>query len=258
MSDYKYSYEYKRPGLRNKTRRRGKHGGDKRWLGLVLLLVGSFLMLRRLDVFDFSWHDMWPWALIAVGIGIGLKSKFRNNASWILLVIGTVHLIPVFTIWGVSSTALAVPAALILLGIIIILNPSKKKNWSNRCENNMRTVTNGDSTLNIDVTFGGHKEVVTSKDFKGGRISTTFGGTEVNLMNADTKEGILTINLNVSFGGVELIVPSHWEIKNEVSTSMGSVEDNRAVYTAPGTVEKKVTLVLTGSCTIGSVEIKSY
>jgi hypothetical protein len=107
------------------------------------------------------------------------------------------------------------------------------------------------------VTFGGHKEVVTSKDFKGGSISTTFGGAEVNLMNADSTDKTISLNMKVAFGGVELVVPSHWQVKNEISNTLGSVEDNRNIYTHGGG-EEQTTLVLTGSCSFGSIEIKSY
>lgn len=255
-------FQYTRPGLRNRRGGRPgrKPGGgfDKKGFGFVLLLVGLFLMLRKFDLLYFNWHDVWPWILIGIGLAIGIKNRFQNNASWILIIIGSIHLIPVFTIFGVSSTALAIPAALILLGIVIIFRPSKKKLWDKNCERNIKTVTNGDSTLNIDVTFGGHKEIITSKNFKGGTVSTTFGGSEINLMNADTTDELINLNLRVSFGGVELIVPSHWEIKNEISSTLGSVEDNRTVYTNSGSDDKKNTLVLTGSCSFGSIEIKSY
>ncbi|MBZ0098635.1 MAG: cell wall-active antibiotics response protein, partial [Taibaiella sp.] len=132
-----------------------------------------------------------------------------------------------------------------------------KKLWDDRCGSNIKTVANGDSVLNVDVTFGGHKEIVTSKDFKGGNVSTTFGGAEINLMNADSTDKTITLNMRVSFGGIELIVPSHWLIKNEISNTLGSVEDNRNIYTQGGS-EEKITLVLTGSCSFGSIEIKSY
>ncbi|MCB0700017.1 MAG: hypothetical protein H6551_04065 [Chitinophagales bacterium] len=243
-------------GHRGMHRRHRGGGGDKRWFGLILLLIGSVLLLRKFDLLYFNWHDMWPWILVFVGTMIGVKSKFRNNASWILILIGVAHLLPVFTIFGVASTALAIPAAFILVGILIILNPSKKKRWDARCDNNMKTVTNSDSTINIDVTFGGHKEIITSKDFRGGTVSTTFGGTELNLINADTTQETIELNLRVSFGGVELAVPSHWEIRNEISNTLGNVEDERNIQTSPG--EKKVILVLTGSCSFGNIEIKSY
>ncbi len=237
----------------------GHHRGDKRWFGFALLLVGLFILLRKLNFFDMEWHDAWPWMIIAVGMFIALKSKFRNNAWWILTLIGVAHLIPVFEIVdGVSSKELFVPAVLILLGLVVIFRPARKKKlWDDRCGSNIKTVTNGDSVLNVDVTFGGHKEIVTSKDFKGGNVSTTFGGAEINLMNADSTDKTITLNMRVSFGGIELIVPSHWLIKNEISNTLGSVEDNRNIYTQGGS-EEKITLVLTGSCSFGSIEIKSY
>lgn len=247
------------------TRIRNRHrppggGGDKRWFGLILLVIGSFILLRRFDLFHFDFRTMWPWALIIIGVLIGIKHKFRNSAPLILIAIGAAHLIPVFEIFGVSSKALVIPTALIAIGLIIIFKPQRKKKlWNERCEDNIKTVTNNDNLLNIDVTFGGHKEIVTSKDFKGGNVSTTFGGTEINLMNADSSEKKVSLNLKVAFGGVEIIVPSHWQIKNEISNTLGSVEDNRNIYTRTGdTPEDTFTLILTGSCSFGSIELKSY
>lgn len=217
-------------------------------------------MLRKFDVFYFSFHTMWPWVLILIGSIIGAKSRFQNHAWWILILIGSAHLIPVFTIFGVTSKALLLPAAMIILGVLLILRPqSKKKYWNDgRCDNNIRTVTNNDSMLSVDVTFGGHKEIVTSKDFKGGSVSATFGGAEINMMNAGSIDKKVNLNLKVTFGGVELIVPSNWEIKNELQTTMGNVEDNRQLYTNTDSSDEKTILYLTGNCSFGNIEIKSY
>lgn len=246
-------------GMERPFPRRHRHGGDKRWFGLILLFIGTIILLRKLDLFYFDFHSMWPWIVITIGAMIGVKSKFRNNAWWILILVGTAHLIPVFTILGVTSKALLIPVTMIMLGLVFIFRPQRKKKlWNERCEDNIKTITNNDNLLNVDVTFGGHKEIVTSKDFKGGKVSTTFGGTEINLMNADATEKTISIDLKVSFGGVEIIVPSHWEVKNEISNTLGSVEDNRNIRTGTGNEEENITLVLTGSCSFGSIEIKSY
>lgn len=236
----------------------GHRGKDKRWFGVALLIVGLVIMLKKFDVFYFDFHSMWPWILITIGLLMGIKNKFSNIAPFILMGIGLAHLIPVFTIWGVTSKALLIPLSMILLGLFIIFKPRKQKLWDERCQGNIRTVTNNDSELNVDVTFGGHKEVVTSKNFKGGNISTMFGGSEINLMNADNPDKTIALNLKVSFGGVELIVPSHWQVKNEISNTLGSVEDNRVIQTYGGEHTDIVTLVLAGSCNFGSIEIKSY
>lgn len=251
MNDYS---TYERHGMR---RRHPRGGGDKRIIGFIVLMVGAFLLLRKFDLFYFNLRDMWPWVLIVIGLLIGIKSKFKSAASWILITIGALHLIPAFTIFGVRSSALAGPIALIVIGIIIMLKPSKKKSRSRECNGHTRSVTNSDSVINIDVTFGGHKEIVTSKHFKGGYVSTTFGGTEVNLMNASTPDKIVELHVNVSFGGVELTIPSNWDVQNEMKTTLGGLEDNRNIHTSDSNIEKTI-LVLKGSCSFGSVEIKSF
>jgi hypothetical protein len=121
----------------------------------------------------------------------------------------------------------------------------------------MNTVTSEESQLNIDVTFGGHKEIVTSKEFRGGNINATFGGCEINLMQADSSVQPIILDLKVSFSGVEIIVPSHWDLQIEIEPSFGSVEDRRMIRT-PNAGEERKTLILRGTCSFGSIEIKSY
>lgn len=240
--------------LRNSRRQRQKN--DKAWFGLAVVTIGIIILLKRFDLFYFDFKTMWPWLLVGIGLLVGVKNKFRNNAWWIMVLIGTLHLIEPFTIFGVNTSALLLPAGLILLGLVIIFGKNrKKKNWG-ECKSTA-TVTNDNDNINIDVTFGAHKEVVTSKNFKGGRASATFGGIELNFINTATTEKIIELHLSASFGGIELSVPSHWEIKNEITTTLGSVEDKRFVHTNPNE-EEQTTLILKGSCTFGGIEIKSY
>lgn len=230
--------------------------GSKVGFGIIVILVGVFLLLRKLGYFFMDFNTLWPLALIALGLMIGIKNRFQRNAWWIMMLIGICYSIPEFEINGVTSSTLMVPVGLIIGGIIIaVSNSRKKKHWTEH----MQVVTSNENMLNIDVTFGGRKEIVTSKDFRGGNISTTFGGAEINLLQADSTIQPMVMNLKVTFGGVELIVPSHWELQNEIDPSFGSVEDHRAMRTPSGisTEEKKI-LILRGNCSFGSVEIKSY
>lgn len=234
----------------NRDRRGGRVFG-----GMILLLLGVFLMLKKLNLIPyFSIHNTWPFIIIAIGLFIGVRKRFHNHAWWILILIGVAHLIPPFTIMGVSAGSLMVPLAFIIGGLLIVFRSRKK----NDCIKETEIVTNTESYLNIDVTFGGRKEIVTSKDFRGGNISTTFGGTEVNMIQADTTTSPMILNLSVSFSGVELVVPSHWELQNEIEPTFGSVEDHRTMLTSTINTEPKKVLILKGSCSFGSIEIKSY
>jgi len=230
---------------------------DRAVFGVALAIVGILLLLKTFGIIWFSFVFTWPIILIVIGALIAIKSRFRNPAWWILMIIGIAHLTPEFQIHGVWSRHFIWPVVLIIAGLAVALRPRRKLPPYTPTFAIKDTNTSSENTLNIDITFGGRKEFVTSKDFRGGVVSTTFGGCEINLMQADTTEKTIVLELKVAFGGVELIVPSHWEIQNETNSSFSNVEDERSVQTASSPEQKKI-LILRGSCSFGSIEIKSY
>lgn len=227
--------------------------------GIAIAILGTVMLLKTMGLIPhFSFWQIWPVVLIVVGILSGIKHNFRNNAWWILILIGGANLTPQFMIFGRPSTDYVWPAAVIITGLAIALRPRNNK-FQPSCspKHKLHTIINTEGTLNVDVTFGGRKEVVTSKEFKGGNISVVFGGCELNLTQADFPEPLVAIDFRVSFGGVELVVPPHWEIQNDINPSFGSVEDERMIQANPNTENKKI-LKLTGNCSFGSIEIKSF
>jgi predicted membrane protein len=238
-----------------RNRRMRRNNGEKAWFGVAIILTGVFLMLKKLGLVFFAWHTFWPILLIAIGIAIGFKKRFHGHAWWIMSLIGIAYSVPEFMIGDTSSSNLMLPLALIIGGLLMVLRPKNNRNWAQQ----MEVVTSNENMLNVDVTFGGRKEIVTSKEFKGGNISATFGGCEINMSQADAVEQPMILNVKVSFGGVELVVPSHWELQNEIEPTFGSVEDHRAMRTTASSIsEVKKVLILKGNCSFGSIEIKSY
>ncbi len=226
------------------------------FFGVAIAIIGLILMLTTMKVLPcIDLEFSWPAILIVIGVLIGFKNGFRNNAWWILIIIGIANFTPQFMLFGRPSRDFAWPAIVIIVGLAIALRPKRYKYPQQAPP--MSSTINTESNLNIDVTFGGKKEVVTSKDFKGGSVAVTFAGCEINLTQADFTEPSAIIDCRVSFGGVEIIVPSHWDIQNEISPSFGSVEDVRTIQTGPNNETKKL-LILRGSCSFGSIEIKSY
>jgi hypothetical protein len=226
------------------------------FFGITLAIVGIVLMLTNLGVLPcLSLEVSWPLILIVIGALIGVKSNFRNVAWWILILVGVANMTPQFMIMGKPSTRFVWPAVVLVAGIAIALRPRKEHCYKHggMMSSNITTGSN----LDIDVTFGGRKEVVTAKDFRGGSVSVTFSGCEINLAQADSSQPTIILDCRVSFGGVEIIAPSHWDIQNEINPSFGSVEDMRTLQTSTTNETKKV-LILRGSCSFGSIEIKSY
>jgi predicted membrane protein len=234
-----------------------RRGGNKALFGFIIIIVGLLLLLNRVGVLPYlHFRGTWPLILIAVGVFVGVRNGF-SVGPFILMGIGLVNLIPEFSFHIgdrlVYSRSLIVPAILILVGVFLIIENRKKKAWTNDFGGDI----NYDKILMADVIFAGKKELVTSKDFKGGRVTATFGGCEINLLQADTTEQQMVMDVRAVFGGVEIIVPSHWEIKNEIEPIFGGVDDKRSIRVPDQTESRKV-LILRGSCFCGGVEIKSF
>ena len=230
-----------------KRRTRGKI-----FFGIAVAIIGILWILQITLHIPFDWAMQWPIGLMVLGLLIGIKNSFQNHAWWILMLIGGANVVETYY---PQHSQFIWPVGMIIAGVAIALRP-KRKHCYNRFQKMDKSISS-DSTLNIDVTFGGRKEMVTARDFRSGNISVTFGGCELNFMQSDLAESTAVLDLRVAFGGVEIIVPSHWDVQNEVNPSFGNVEDERSIKTSPN-VEGGKTLILRGSCNFGSVEIKSY
>lgn len=108
--------------------------------------------------------------------------------------------------------------------------------------------------VNSQAIFCGVQKRVLSKNFYGGKVSAFFGGTEIDLSQADMTESAF-LTAEVAFGNVKLIVPSHWDLKIEVTNVFASIEDKRKYSPAPAGPPK--VMVIKGTVVFGALEIKS-
>jgi len=239
--------------------------GSQILTGLFVLGVGAVLLLHQSGVYFPRWFLTWPTLLIALGILIGIKHRFRPG-GWIpLIVVGAVFLSDAVApelafkkyIW---------PVLLMLAGLWIILRPKRHhhrfRHWQRQCHKNQHwqqqnIAATGDASDFIDSTsvFGGVKKIVLSKNFLGGDITNFMGGTEINLTQADFN-GTITIDATNIFGGTKLIVPPTWDVQSDVVAIFGGVDDKRQI-SGEKTDPNKV-LRLDGTCLFGGIEIKSF
>jgi len=103
--------------------------------------------------------------------------------------------------------------------------------------------------------FGGSKQQVYSKNFKGGDVISIFGGCDLDLTQADFQNGV-TIEIVAIFGGVKLIIPSTWIVKSQVSPIFGGLDDKRVVN--PVNVEPLKIITIKGVALFGGVSISNY
>lgn len=241
-------------------------------VGLIVLVAGVAFLLHQLNIDFFPhWLFRWPMVLIAIGLVIGVKSKFTNIGWLIMVCIGGFFLLEDVTFYGWHLRPYMWPVGIILIGLFLIfrgmVSPSTSTSWSNRYSTSGASTgstadgTKGESAATgedfIDAVniFGGSKRKIYSKHFRGGQTTNFFGGTDIDLTQADV-DGTAVIEVVQVFGGVKLIVPSNWFVKSDMVSIFGGVSDKR--HTPATTGEPQRTIILTGVCIFGGVDIKSY
>jgi len=216
--------------------------------GIVLIVIGTVFLLHQLDLGLPHWLISWPMILIGIGVFAGARRGFVPGGWIIPLAIGAFFLVE-HEFMDRSIRHIFWPVFLIAMGLYMVLRP--RRSW----KRGLTSENSSQDFVDSSVAFGGIKKNIISKDFQGGRIDNIFGGTDINMMQADFK-GVVVMDFNVAFGGIKLVVPPHWNIRNEITAILGGVDDKRPQVQQvdePGKV-----LVLKGSVMFGGVDIKSY
>lgn len=249
----------------------GVYMKGRMWTGVFILLIGVVLLLKVSNVIppEWSWIYTWPVFLIALGMFIGIRHGFRGVSWAILMLIGGAFLLDrIYP--DMEMRRYTWPAVLIIMGLFFILRPRGRWHWeagqkktvadnpTNPTDPNPITDTSADSKedyINTTSVFGGAKKNMLTKNFKGGEIVNIFGGTELNLSQADMN-GEAVVEMTTIFGGTTFIVPSNWAVKSDAAVIFGGIEDKRSM---PATSEiSSKTLVIKGTVIFGGIDIKSY
>jgi predicted membrane protein len=241
-----------------KRQRRGKT-----MAGILVVIAGSLFLAREMGAMIPDWLFTWKFAMIAIGLVIAVKHKMRHP-GWMLILVGGMFMLNDFYP-ELNFKQFIWPVVIILFGLFLIFKPRRRfhrmryyrSHWRKHGIPWENTGTSPSKEDFIDSTafMAGVKKNVVSKNFKGGDITNVFGGTELNLMQADFEERA-TLEVTQVFGGTTLIIPSNWEIRSELVTVFGSVEDKRPVQ--PTTDGNSKVLLLTGTTFMGGMEIRSF
>jgi predicted membrane protein len=219
-------------------------------IGLVLLLVGLGLIANQLDLIPYNLHRIiftWQSLLILIGI-IMVTGRENKFTGYILIGIGGFFLIPYFIDVPSDYRNLFWPIFLVILGLIIIFRTSLFTRGN--------IISGDDNYINDVNVFGGHERKINSNEFKGGKITSTFGGGTYDLRTAKLANGVNILDLVNVFGGCKLIVPPDWEITVEVVAVFGGFSDKR--YNLPTITEKSgKQLIIKGIAIFGGGELTS-
>ena len=226
--------------------------------GLFIVAIGVILLARQAGADIPRWLFSFESILIAVGLYVGIRQSFRGVAWLIPTLVGIFLLIDDFYP-ELDIEDFTWPLVIIAIGLFMIFRAGKKKpDWRKWDKNDSYAETATDDYLDSTVVFGGVKKNIISKNFRGGDAVTVFGGTEINLMQADLI-GPVVLELTQVFGGTKLIVPPHWRIQSkDMVAILGGIDDKRPMLGNPQGEETDKVLILKGTCLLGGIEIRSF
>jgi predicted membrane protein len=222
-------------------------------IGVILVLLGLFLVLRNSGIFPgFIEHIIfsWPMLLVTIGLVITLGSSGGKTSGIIVMAVGAFFLIPhIFR--ETFDVNMFWPSIFIIIGIVFIF--SKRKGW-NAASTAPQT---GDDYIDYVHIFSGGERQIVSDNFRGGKVTAVFGGSEIVLTKAKLAAGVSELELACVFGGTTIIVPDDWNVKIEVVPVLGGFGDSRKLN--PGrTIDTTRQLVIRGAVVFGGGEVKSY
>lgn len=213
-------------------------------IGIIVILVGGLFLASNFYLFPIHYLSIiFTWQSILIVIGVITYLNSGNKSLGVLIAsIGILGFIPNF--WALL---------LIGLGVYIIYKNQSKKASGNIYESGEK----GDVTdyINDISIFGGSKKSFQFDNFRGGNITSIFGGSEINLTDSNLYEGISTLNLFFLFGGSNLRIPSNWKVFVEFTPILGGFKDKRIIVADEISENKK--LVIKGFILFGGGELKN-
>jgi predicted membrane protein len=231
---------------------RNKGRNSHHILGLVLIIVGSALILKNIGIFPrhiehiiFSWQML----LIAIGLVITLGSDGEKTSGLVAMAVGAFFLVPKIFKYTFDINIFW-PAVFIVVGLIFIF--SRRSIIKKYSESGI-----GDDFIDLVHIFSGSQKQIISDNFKGGKITAIFGGSEIDLTQAKLVQGVSDLEITCVFGGVTLIVPGDWNVRVEVTPVLGGF-DERQLASNTKFVDMSKTLIIKGTVVFGGGEIKRY
>ncbi|MCK5821718.1 MAG: hypothetical protein KAH17_07525 [Bacteroidales bacterium] len=227
----------------------------RRTWGVIAIVLGGLLMANQFNLIHFEiWSVIWSWQMLL--IVIGLVSLVNNESKFVgvvLIAVGSFFLIDDFWYFPDELRKAFWPAVVILFGVYLLISPPKY--FKPRRKKGLDE--DGRDFIDEVSVFGGGERIVTSAQFKGGRITSIFGGSTINLMNSGLAEGNNIIDTFCVFGGTTIIVPAGWTVKVEVASIFGGFSDKRERM--PNLVfDQEKILIIKGVAIFGGGEVKSY
>ncbi|HTQ62181.1 MAG TPA: DUF5668 domain-containing protein [Candidatus Solibacter sp.] len=250
--------------------------GDFHWgliWGLIIVFVGVALLLDHMGILPFgSVYRFWPLLLVLAGV-MNLANQSGRAFGFILIVAGILLQLSKLGLMRLTFADFW-PLAIIAVGLLLIWGSletrgvlrSRRKSKFDWTQPNAAAAfrqqvidasTDTESSMNAVAIFGACERRFTGQHFQNGKLTSIFGGIELDFRDADIDDEAV-LEISCVFGGVELRIPETWYVNSRSLPVFGGFEDKtRQARTDNPSTGKRKTLIITGTVVFGGVEIKN-
>ncbi len=225
-------------------------------LGLLVIVIGLVFLFRQMGAFSYATEQIiFSWQMLLIALGLFFLVFGENKtAGFILIAVGGFFLLPEVFDLPYNFRRTFWPVLLILLGLFIL----SRSGLFGRKRGEPVIAGGGEDSLFLDEVniFSGSDRKISGVNLKGGKITSIFGGSELDLTDARLSDGNNVIEVLYIFGGSSITVPRDWHVINQVTAVMGGFSDKRTDLPPPGDSSQK-TLTIRGLVVFGGGEIKS-
>lgn len=229
-----------------------KHRGpDSRvFLGILFVTIGALLILENLNFFSYDLsHILISWPMLFIVMGLYNLSRRSGTAGLILIGIGIYFMLPRIFDLPDEFFHNFWPLILVLVGLVFIFQ------WRKTPHIPLGGEVDKNDILDETAIFGGRTMSLVSDQFKGGKITSIFGGSKINLLYCKPVDGCV-IDVAAIFGGTKIIVPENWNVKTDVVSVFGGFEDKRGNSVISRVDQSKI-VIIKGVAIFGGGEIIS-
>lgn len=223
--------------------------------GVLVVVIGFMILLHQLGMIPEQLdHIVFSWQMLLIVLGIyNLFFTQSRVFGYILISVGGFFIIPEIFTLPYNFTRNFWPIILIVVGLFIIFRHGFKK----REPLSMDVGKEESQYIDEFNVFSGSEKKISMKNFKGGKITSIFGGSEIDLLDSELSSETNVIELFYLFGGSTIKVPNDWVVINKVTAILGGFADKRRVSTPTDPVPNK-TLILRGFVMFGGGEVNSH
>ena len=218
------------------------------FFGVSIASLGGVLLLRNLEIIKFDswnvfWGTVWAVGLILAGLTTIISSRKMLTRAWglLLMAAGVSIGLNAYGIIDVSIWKIFWPVMLIAIGLTVSVG-------SGCCKRSKKSAADGSGSEKIAIFYGEESRV--KGDYTGGSVTAIFGGVDLDLRQAEIKDGAV-IDIFTFCGGVNINMPDDVIVKNEIHGILGGSEDKTVSKSSA-----KKTIYLRGECVLGGLEVK--